>query len=118
MQEHHNALFSSYMIISLASLSFVHAQIIRAWVICMRPWHMQTSIFKLFWRNPDLTTARHQRALWAASIGSLGLVLVLLSLTTLACIKTGLQTQIVTVRTLTTPSSYATYMLHSSRLLQ
>lgn len=105
------------MIIALSSLSFVHAQVIRAWVKCMRPWNMQTNMFKLFWRCPYFTAARHQRALWTASIGSIGLFLVLLSLTILACIETNLQTQIVTVRILTTPSSYATYMLHSSKLL-
>jgi hypothetical protein len=107
---------SSIMIITLSSLSFVHAQIIRAWVKCMRTWHTQTSLFKLFWRCPCFTAARHQRALWAASIGSIVLSLILLGLTILAYVQTNLQTQIVTVCTLTTPSSYATYMLPSSRL--
>ena len=118
MQEHYSAFILSYMILSLASLSFVHAQIIRAWVICMKPCCTQISTYKMFWREPDLTTARHQRALWAASIGSMGLFLVLSGLTIIACIKPKLHTQIATVRTVFSPSWYATHMLHSSKLLQ
>jgi hypothetical protein len=33
------------------SFSFIHAQIIRAWVICIRPWRMDTSTFKSFWHS-------------------------------------------------------------------
>lgn len=94
MQEHYSAFILSYMILSLASLSFVHAQIIRAWVICMKPCCTQISTYKMFWREPDLTTARYQRALWAASIGSIGLFFVLSGLTIIACIKPKLHTQI------------------------
>lgn len=109
--------FLHFVIIALFSLSFIHAQIIRAWVKCMRPWNMQPNMFTLFWRCPRFTAAKHQRALWTAIIGSMGLFVVLLSRTIVACIKTDLHTQIVTVRILNTPSSsYATYMLHSSRL--
>ncbi|QSS56194.1 hypothetical protein I7I53_04342 [Histoplasma capsulatum var. duboisii H88] len=44
MQEHRNALFSSYMIIALASLSFVHLPKL------LKPgsWHIT---LKLFWRS-------------------------------------------------------------------
>lgn len=77
---------------------------------------MQTSTFKLFWQYPRLTAARHQRALWMASIGPIGLFLVSSGLTTLACIQTNLQTQIVTVRTVTKLPSYTTHALHSSKL--
>lgn len=111
MQEHHRAFILSYMILNLASLSFVHAQIIRAWVICMRPWHTQTITFKSFWRIPDLTTARHQRVLWAASVSSIGLFPVSLGLTVLACIKPNLQTQVATVCALTTSSLLRHYTL-------
>ncbi|PYH92244.1 hypothetical protein BO71DRAFT_29409 [Aspergillus ellipticus CBS 707.79] len=96
--EHCSALFSLFMILALASLGFVHAQIIRAWSICMKPLHMQRSVFKLFWQYPDLTSARHQRILWVASISSVALFLVLLGLTVFACIHTNLQTQIMTLQ--------------------
>ena len=116
MQEQSSILFSSFIIIAFAGLSFIHAQIIRAWVICMRPWRMDTSTFESFWHYPCPAATRHQRVLWMASIGSVALFAISLGLTILACVQTNLQTQIVTVRILATPSSYATYLLHSSRL--
>lgn len=88
------------MILAFAGLSFVHAQFIRAWVICMRQWHMEASTFKLFWQYPSLTAARHQRALWIASIGSIWMFLISLGFTILACAHYNLQTPIMTVRTL------------------
>lgn len=97
MQEQRSILFSSFIIIAFAGLSFIHAQIIRAWVICMRPWRMDTSPFKSFWHYPCPAATRHQRALWMASIGSVGLFAISLGLTILACVQTNLQTQIVTV---------------------
>lgn len=105
MQEQRSILFSSFIIIAFAGLSFIHAQIIRAWVICMRPWRMDTSTFKSFWQYPCPAATRHQRALWMASIGSVGLFFISLGLTILACLKTNLQTQVVTVDIFTKPSS-------------
>ncbi|OJJ42054.1 hypothetical protein ASPZODRAFT_1668563 [Penicilliopsis zonata CBS 506.65] len=91
-------LLSSFIIIAFIGLSLIHAQIIRAWVICIRPWHMDTSAFKSFWHYPCPDATRHQRALWMASIGSVGLFTILLGLVILACVQTNLQTQIVTIQ--------------------
>jgi hypothetical protein len=118
MQEQRSILFSSFIIIAFAGLSFIHAQIIRAWVICMRPWRrMDTSTFKSFWHYPCPAVTRHQRTLWMASIGSVGLFFISLGLTILACVQPNLQTQIVTVGILTKPSSQVTHILHRSKSL-
>ncbi|KAL2811452.1 hypothetical protein BDW59DRAFT_179171 [Aspergillus cavernicola] len=94
--EHRNIFRLSFMIISLASLSFVHVQFIRFWMICVKPRHMHTNAFKLFWRHPCYTAPKHQQALWVASIGSIGLFLLLLGSTILACAKPCLWTQLTT----------------------
>lgn len=99
----------------ITGLSLVHAQIIRAWVTCTMPWHTQTNTFKLIRQCPHLTAARHLRALWVASIGSIGLFIVLLGLTTLTCIQANLQTQIVMVPTVIKPPSYITLALDISK---
>lgn len=97
MQEQRSILFSSFIVIAFAVLSFIHAQIIRAWIICMRPWRMDTGTFKSFWHSLCPAATRHHQALWIASIGSVGLFAISLGLTILACVQTNLQTQIVTV---------------------
>jgi hypothetical protein len=65
----------------------------------MRQWHKEAGAFKLFLQYPSLASARHQQALWMASIGSLWMLFISLGLTIFACIHHNLQTQIMTVRT-------------------
>lgn len=88
------------MIFTFAGLGFVHAQFVRAWVICMRHWHMEANTFRLFWQHPSLAAARQQRALWMASISSIWMLLISLGFRIFACVHYNLQTQIMTVRTL------------------
>ncbi|KAL4923411.1 uncharacterized protein BDV17DRAFT_244544 [Aspergillus undulatus] len=95
-QEHRNIFLSLFTIISLASLSFVHAQFIRFWIICVKPGHMHANAFKLFWRYPCRTVYKHQQALWVASIVSIGLFLLLLGSMIFACVKPCLWTQLTT----------------------
>ncbi|KAL4934985.1 hypothetical protein BDV06DRAFT_217756 [Aspergillus oleicola] len=82
--EQRNIFRLSFMITSLASLSFVHVQ------------HIHTSAFKLFWRCPCHTAPKHEQALWIASVGSIGLFLLLLGSTILACTQPYLWTQLAT----------------------
>src|SRR5438093_487393 len=55
IQEQRRIWLSSFMIITFVDLSFVHAQIIRAWVKCMKPWNMQANTVRLFFRCPCFT---------------------------------------------------------------
>lgn len=83
---------------ALAGLSFIQLQIIQAWAKCSRQWKMQANYINLFCKYPSLTSEWHQKALWMASIGSIGLFISSLGLTVLACVQTQQQAQIATVR--------------------
>lgn len=60
-----------------------------------------TTTFNEFWRHPDPTTSKHQKALWLAAMGSIVLLLYSLGTTILVFIKPCLWVQLTTVRILT-----------------
>ncbi|KAL4923031.1 uncharacterized protein BDV17DRAFT_25722 [Aspergillus undulatus] len=95
LPEHHNLLLILFMVTALVGLSFVYIQYFRFWVKCMKLESIQTSAFEVFWRHPGRTAHKLQRALWAASVLSIGLFVLLLCLAILASTKPCLWTQII-----------------------
>ncbi|KAL2811824.1 hypothetical protein BDW59DRAFT_177057 [Aspergillus cavernicola] len=101
LSEHRIILLLLFMVINLISLGFVYVQFIKYWVICMKPRQIQMNVFKLFWWRPSHAAPKHRQALWGALMASIGLFLLLLGFTILACTKPCLWTQIATVGTFT-----------------